>query len=220
MALATVQDILSDWPGWATMELSYGDQSSGQGSGQTIVKSQRDPLWTLHAETDSLSPNEIRYWKAKIAGLDNGRKLFLGYDFTAFYPTNYPNGSWPTGGSFSGSTAAILAVGGDGVSISLSGLPAGFAGSIGDMLSVTYGDGSPAAVQLLQAMEAFTANGSGNTSAFEVRPAIPAGVTTGKAVSVKKASCHMMLVPDSFSFPKDPSARGPIAFDAIQVPTP
>jgi hypothetical protein len=220
MSLATVQDILPTWPGWASMELSYGDQSSGQGSGQTIVKAMRDPHWVLHAESKVLSPNEIRYWKARLSGLDNGRKLFLGYDFTCYYPTNYPHGSWPTGVAFSGTTAAILTVGGDGVSISLSGLPAGYVGWPGDMLAVTYGSGSPAAIQVLQAVESFIVDGAGHSDVFEVRPAIPAGVVAGKSVSVKKPACHMMIAPGSLNIPKDSSARGVISFDAIQVPTP
>lgn len=220
MSLATVQDILSGWPGWTEMELSYGDQASGQGSGETIVKNLRDPLWTLHAESRSLTPNEIRHWKAVLMGLDNGRKLFLGYDLTAKYPASYPKGAWPTGGSFSGTTAQINSIGGDGVSITLKDLPAAFAGSVGDMLSVTYGAGSPAALALFRACEAFTANGSGVTGSFEVRPTIPAGMADSDVVSVKLAACHMMIVPGSIKVPSDVTGRGTISFDGLQVPTP
>lgn len=220
MSLATVQDILPDWPGWAILDLSHGDQASGQGSGEMLVKQLRDPLWALHAESRTLSANQIRFWKAKLDGLDNGKKLFLGYDFASFWPANYPNGSWPTGGSFDGISATILALGGDGISMSLAGLPVGFIGSIGDMLSATYGVGSPAALALWRAVEGFTADGSGNTGTFEVRGAIPAGVANGNTVAVKKPSCHMMIVPGSIQTPKDHTARGPISFDAIQVPTP
>lgn len=220
MTLATVQDILAIWPGWATLDLSYGDQSSGQGSGQTIVKRLRDPLWTLHAESRTLSPNEIRFWKAKLDGLDNGRRLFLGYESTSKYPAAYPRGAWPTGGSFSGTTAAVSAVGGDGISLSLKSLPAGFVGTIGDMISVTYGAGTPAALCLLRVLEAFTANGSGVTGTFAVSGPIAAGVAANKAVSVKAPACHMMIVPGSVSAPKTVSGRGAITFDAIQVPVP
>lgn len=218
MALATVQDILPTWPGWAEMSLSYGDQISGQGSGTTIVKSLRDPLWILHAESVSLSPNSLRKWKAILAGLDNGQSLFLGYDFAAYYPIAYPNGAWPTGGSFSGTTAQVNAK--SGKTITLDHLPAAFAGNIGDMISVTASSGSPAKRALLQVCEAFTANGSGVTGAFEVRPAIPSWVAATNAVAVKAAACHMMIAPGSISTPKDASAWGVISFDAIQVPTP
>jgi hypothetical protein len=218
MTLATVQDILTGFPGWAEMSLSYGDQTSGQGSGTTIVKNLRDPLWSLHAESVSLSPNNLRKWKAKLAGLDNGRGLFLGYDFASCYPIAYPQGAWPTGVSFSGTTAQVSAK--SGTTITLSNLPATFAGNIGDMVSVTASSGSPARRALFQVCEAFTANGSGITGAFEVRPAIPSWVAATNAVAVKTPACHMMLLPGSVNTPRDATAWGVISFDAIQVPTP
>jgi hypothetical protein len=220
MALATVQDILPTWQGmgWATMELLYGDQTSGQGSGQVIVKNLRDPLWMLHAESKILIPSQLRKWKAILNGLDNGRSLFLGYDFAGFYPILYPRGTWPTGVSFSGTSAAVSAK--SGKTITLSGLPAGYSGSIGDFIQVTNSTGSPAKLALLQAAETFTANGSGVTSAFEVRPTVPAWVAAAQAAAVKKAGCHMMIIPGSIEAPKNLNARGSISFDAIQVPIP
>jgi len=218
MTLATVQDILATWPGWATMELIYGDQTSGQGSGQVIVKNLRDPLWSLHAETKTLLPTQVNKWKAILAGLDNGRSIFLGFDFTGFYPIRYPRGTWPTGGSFSGTTASISAK--SGKTITLAGLPAGYSGSIGDFIQVTNSTGSPAKLALLQAAETFVANGGGVTGAFEVRPTVPAWVAAAQAVAVKKAGCHMMIIPGSIQAPRNLNARGPISFDAIQVPIP
>lgn len=220
MALATVQDILPDWVGWASMDMSYGDQTSGQGSGETIVKQLRPPLWTLHAVSKTLRASQLRFWKAKLDGLSNGKKLFLGYDFANFYPLNYPNGSWPAGPSFDPTTPTVLAIGGDGVSISLQGLPSGYKGSIGDMVQIAYGSGSPVALALMEVVEGFTAGGDGTTGSFEVRGDIPAAMAEGDAVSVKRPSCHMMIVPGSVNAPKDISGGGVLSFDALQVPTP
>ena len=219
MSLAAVQDILDGFPGWFTLDLLYADQASTSGDNTTIVKSTADPVWTGHGVSKWLKPNALRYWRAKLAGLDNGRKLFLGYDFTAFYPTLYPNGSWPTGGSFNGLTATVQAIGEDGVSLSLSDLPYGFTGSIGDMISGTYGSGDPAALALLRAVEEFTADSGGDTGSFEVRGAIPLALAVGDTVAVKKPSCHMIIQPGSISFPKEGTA-GVFTFDAVQVPTP
>lgn len=220
MALPTVQDILPDWPGWAVMTLSPGDVSSGQGTGQTLVKSVRDQVWNLHAESKVLPPSQIRFWKAKLDGLANGKRLFLGYDFASFFPAKYPKGSWPTGGSFDGVSAAINSIGTNGISISLSGVPAGFVGTIGDKFSITYGGGDPAALCLLETVEGFTANGSGVTPEFEVMAEIPIAVAEGDVVSLKRASCHMIISPGSVSSPQDKTGWGSITFDAIQVPTP
>lgn len=219
MSLATIQDILDGFPGWFSLDLQYADQASTSGDNTTIVKSMADPVWTGHGVSKWLKPNPLRKWRAKLDGLDNGRRLFLGYDFTAFYPTLYPKGSWPTGSSFTGLTATVLAIGGDGVSLSLSDLPDGFTGSIGDMISVTYGSGDPAALALLRVVEEFTADSSGDTELFEVRGAIPLALEVGDTVAVKKPSCHMIIQPGSISFPKD-GASGSFTFDAVQVPTP
>lgn len=218
MALATVQDILATWPGWATLELLYGDQTSGQGNGTVIVKNMRDPLWVLHAESKILKPNALRNWKSMLAGLDNGRGLFYGYDFASYYPIQYPRGGWPTGLSFSGTTARVLAKAGN--TISLDQLPVGFKGNIGDMIQVTASSGSPAKQALLQACETFIAGGAGTTAVFEVRPTIPAWVAATNAASVKKPSALMMIQPGSISAPKGSDAWGRITFDAIQVPSP
>lgn len=219
MSLADVQDILNGFPGWFSLDLLDADQASTSGDNTTIVKSMADPVWTGHGVSTWLKPNALRYWRGKLAGLDNGRKLFLGYDFTAFYPTLYPNGSWPTGSSFTGLTATVQAIGEDGVSLSLSDLPAGFIGSIGDMISVGYGEGDPKALALLRLVETFTADSGGDTGLFEVRGAIPIALAVGDTVAVKKPSCHMIVQPGSISFPKE-GAAGSFTFDAVQVPTP
>ena len=186
----------------------------------TIVKQLRDPLWMLHAESRQLSPGDIRKWKAKLAGLDNGRKFFLGWDFAATFPDKYPKGaSVPGGTGLDALTVTINTIGTDGVSIKLGGLPNGYAGKVGDMISISYGGSPPTQLALLQAVEDFSAGGSGVSTQFEVRAAIPAGVSVGDAVKLHKPSCHMMISPGSISAPKDSTARGTITFDAIQVPT-
>lgn len=219
MALSTVQDILAGLPGWFTLDLDRGDQSSGTGAGDTIVKVLRDPYWIGHGETRWLKPNEVRIWGAKLRGVDGGR-LFLGYDFRSFFPAAYPKGVWPSGDDFDGISAQVSAIGDDGRSLKLSHLPEGFAGTLGDMASVSYGSGAPAPLALFQAAEAFVAGADGVTGYFEVLGAIPAAVDVGDAVAVKKPSCHMIIKPGSLQIPNDKSAGGVISFDAIQVPTP
>jgi len=219
MALPQVQDILDGFPGWFSLALLTNDQASTDGANTTIVKSMADPVWIGHGASKWLTANELRYWRGKMAGLDNGRRLFLGYDFTAYYPALYPKGSWPTGADFTGLTATIKAIGEDGVSLSLSDLPEGFTGSIGDMASSAYGDGDPQALALWRLAEGFTADSEGDTDLFEVRGAIPLDLAVGDTVAVKRPACHMIIQPGSVNFPKD-GAAGRFTFDAVQVPTP
>lgn len=214
MAITYPNDLLADWPGWTTLDLAYGDETSGQAGGQLRVKSRRAPLWTMKAATRDLSPNELRRWKAKLATLEGGKRTFWGYDLASFYPAAYPNGSWPTGLAFNGETAAISAFPST-VAIRLKALPAGFRISTGDQIAFAYGTGP--SYGLHQAVEDVIADVSGVTPAFEVRPPIRQGAALNSLVKVKRPVCLMMIVPGSISTPANLNARGPISFDAIQV---
>ena len=222
MALPQVQNILDAFQGvgWFALDLQYNDQSSTSGDGTTIVKSLADPVWTGHGESKLLRARDLGYWRAVLAGLDNGRQLFLGYDFTSVWPRLYPRGSWPGGPAFGGASAEIVQIGSDGRSIALTMLPANYQGSIGDMLSAIYGSGSPAPRALWRAVESFRSDVSGTTPLFEVRGAIPAALAVGDLVTVAKPSCHMILQPGSVKFPASTQWEGSFTFDAIQEPNP
>ncbi|WP_336801481.1 hypothetical protein [Kaistia sp. MMO-174] len=207
-------DLLADWPGWATLDLSYGDETSGQAGGQIRVKSRRAPLWTMQATTRDLEPNELRRWKARLAALENGQKTFWGYDSASFYPAAYPHGSWPTGGAFNGEAAAISALPST-IALRLKALPASFKITTGDHIAFSYGSGPLYALH--QVMEDVVADGLGVTPAFEVRPPIRQGAAINNVVKVKRPACLMMIVPGSVSTPANLNARGPISFNAIQV---
>lgn len=216
MALATIQDVLSGWKGWATLSLSSGVETSGQGTGVTRVKDLRPRLWMLDAQSVELQPSVLKFWRARLDSLDDGIGLFYGYDLANFYPTNYPKGAWPTGGSFDGVSAKTNSLPTGSKSMTLKSLPVGYIGAVGDMISFPYGsDGN---IALHEVMEAFTANGSGVTGAFEVRPTIITGAAINDTVSVKRPACKMMMVPGSLSMPPASSKSGAISFKGIQVP--
>jgi hypothetical protein len=214
MSLAAVQDILADFPGWTTQfELQNRQEMSGQASGAILVKDLGPALWTLTAQSRQMRSSELRYWKARLASLDNGIGWFYGYDLAGKWPRLYPGGSWPTGGSFTGETAAIADLDDESaVLVGLDGFPAGFTLSTGDYFSV------PTRKALHQAMEDVTADGSGVMAAFEVRPPLSPSIALDDAVSVKRAACVMMLVPGSVSANADlASGFGTVSFRGIQV---
>lgn len=214
MSLPAIQDILADFPGWTPQfELQYRDELSGKADGTIIVKDLGPALWVLAAQSHQLRSSKLRYWKARLASLDNGIGRFYGYDLAGCWPAAYPGGSWPTGGGFDGVSATVDDLDdADARKIALGGLPAGFKVSVGDYLSI------PTRTGLHQAMEAVTANVSGVTSAFEVRPPIRANVLETDVVSVKRAACVMMLVPGSVQSTADAaSGFGTVSFRGIQV---
>lgn len=216
MSITYPIDLLSDFPGWATLTLDHGDELSGQAGGQVRVKNVRAPLWRMKAETNRLKPSAFRQWKARMESLENGGKTFLGYDMSACYPILYPNGSWPTGGSFLGTTAAIHTVSST-RSIRVKQLPAGYVVSVGDFIAVNDGTSPAGSYGLHMAVETATADGSGITPEFEIRPPLRQWTEADHPVSVKRPSCLMMLVPGSLSTPVGLDGRGTVSFEALQV---
>lgn len=83
----------------------------------------------------------------------------------------------------------------NGAKVSLKELPAGLQLSAGDYLSLEV----QGRRVLHQALEAVTADEDGETEEFEVRPAPWPGTAADIAVSLKKPSCRMALLPQSIT---------------------
>lgn len=212
MSLTAPFDILTGFPGYTTaFSPLYRQEQSRTQAGVTYVKDYDDPLWTLSAQSRSLSINELDFWRARLAALESGLQTFLGYSMSRTWPIKYPRGSWPTGVGFSGTSATLASINTARTAISLNGLPAGYTASVGDYLAI--------GTDLHQVMETATASGTGLTPAFEVRPRIWPAVVVGSApsVSVKKPACLMTIDPGSISSPADPATgRGVISFTATE----
>jgi len=209
MAITYPIDLLPTFPGWTIgFSLHWRQEQSTQASGRVIVKDMGAPLWTLRAVSTNLKPNALDTWRANLNKLENGLMTFRGYPMSRCYPQKYPNGSWPGGGAFSG-TAALGSINTNRKAVSLTSLPAGFALSVGDYISIA-GD-------LHQVMEAATANGSGVTAEFEIRPHVWPSVVAGASVSVKQPSCTMAVVPGSISSDAMLNGWGTISFNAMEA---
>lgn len=217
MTITYPLDILSTFPGYTTaFSPLYRQEQSRTQAGVTYVKDYDDPLWTLSAQSRSLSINELDFWRARLAALENGLQTFLGYSMSRTWPILYPKGTWPTGASFDGVSAHLAAINTARTGIEISNLPAGYTFSVGDYLAI--------GTDLHQVMESVAAGGGGLTSSFEVRPRIWPSVTVGNSppleVSVKKPSCIMTIDPGSITSPADPaSGRGVISFTATESRT-
>lgn len=214
MALTEPLDILSDFPGWVTdFDPQFRQEQSRVAGGRTYLKDLGSPLWRMAARSKLLRPNLLDHWRARLQSMQGGLVTFYGYSLSRTYPILYPKGSWPTGGGFSG-TAALHTIGSNRKSIRVTGLPAGFAFSVGDMLQI--GD-----TDLHRVMEAATANGSGLTELFEVQPHVWPDVETGGSpavsVSVHRPSCIMAVIPGSIVASADLNGWGAVAFQAIEA---
>jgi hypothetical protein len=215
MSLSFPLDLLADFPGTSIrFEAVPMLEIDPTRSGRIISKDLGPALWEADYQSKRLLPNALKFWKAKLLALQG--QSFIGYDMTACFPIAYPNGSWPTGGSFDG--IATLASVTDAKVLTMDDLPAGYVGSVGDYVSFDYGDDSRA---LHQVMESFVADGSGVTGSFEVRPHVRPGynllLTGGLPVALTKPRAVMVLVPGSVIASSDLSGRGSISFTGRQT---
>lgn len=214
MAITYPLSLLPSFPGWTTgFDLHWRQERSTQASGRILVKDMGAPLWSLRAASKVLSPNNLDQWRAKLTALENGLQQFWGYPTSRCFPILYPNGSWPTGGAFSGLTANLSVINANRKAIALSALPAGFVLSVGDYISITRSGGA----DLHQVMEGATASGGGVTPQFEIRPQLWPDVTVTRAVSVKQPACLMAIVPGSLASDAQLNGWGSVSFQAIEA---
>lgn len=214
MALSDPLDILFSFPGWVTeFEPFVRQQQSRQQNGVTRTKSFGNELWRLTAMSKTLGPNELDEWRARLEALVSGARRFHGYSLSRVFPIAYPKGAWPTGSSFSGYTAAVHAIGGDFDTVRVKQLPSGFQLSVGDFIRIDRAG----RYDLHRVMEAVTASG-GTTPEFGVFPALWPGVAVNDAVSVRRPSCLMTVVPGSITSTADPqTGRGTVGFQGMEA---
>lgn len=149
------------------------DETSGSGDGRVWSARLAAPLWTATLPLVARSWAEARAVEAKILALDGMTKSFLWAD-----PVYVP-----AAGGTAGRYVSVSAVSADRTAVVLSGLPAGYAVSTGDRLSITGGSGR---VYFATIAEDGTADSSGDTDGLSVYPYLPLWVVAGAAVEMDR----------------------------------
>lgn len=184
----------------------YRQERSTTAGGEVRGKDLGPTLWAGSFQTRVHTIDEIRQVEAQLAALDGVIRTFEGCDVRFQRPAAAASDFDDTGVTISGTpTASALA---------LAGLPAGFTMTVGDHLAFTYGTSRA----LHQCVETVTANGSGVTPAFEVRPYIRPGASAGAAVSLVRPAAVFALDPGGVSEPEQVQPRHyRLSFTAMQV---
>lgn len=194
----------------ASFMLSSGQEISGQASGRVRVRDIRPALWTADFRSDLLTLDELGSAQALIEALDGSSASFLAWNPARQWPRLDPDGT-----VLGASTVTVKSVGVDGKSLALQGLPAAYQLSRGDLLASDFGAGPARA--LYRVIDAsVTADGSGDTAEFEVRPHILSGADVDDPVELLRPAAEMMIVPGSFEISAE-GMFGTIAFKAVQV---
>lgn len=171
-----------------TLDLQFQQQLSNQASGGIIGKDLGPAFWTAEIKTSMLNDSDFEEVLALLRALEGAQGTFLCTNSRRQYPKLDPTGSTLGTNTVTVSSASPT-------QIALQGLPVGYTISLADYLSLDFG--SPTEHALFQSVETATANGSGITPLFEVRPAVPAAVALGNPVSLKLPTVQMCVQPGS-----------------------
>lgn len=188
--------------------LNYGQETSGQAGGTIRVADLRSPLWTMQADCSTLMLDQLLDIETLIDQMGGARGSFYAWDPRRPYPKLDP-----TGAALGSNAVKINSLGADNRSLSLRGLPVGYALSRGDPLSFDFG--GRRALHRVASISA-VANGSGVTPVFEVVPNIRPGAALNADVTLKRAAAEMRLVPGSFNGNAE-GLIGSISLQAVQV---
>jgi hypothetical protein len=190
-----------------SFQLQSRQELSRMASGITIAKDLGSALWSATFTTAQMANDDALTLEAKLNALDGSIQLFEAFDLRRTNPKAYSDGTGANDGT-------LLSVNANNKALALSGLAAGQVVSVGDYLSFDYG----ASRALHQVVESVTANGSGVTAQFEVRPHIRSGWTISPTTTVKLKSPRgqFVMLPNSVSSKSSGALHTIVSFQAIQ----
>lgn len=206
------------YPRTDILDIDIADQSfllvarqelgSRSANGTTYGKSFGSALWTVSYTTGPIPNDDALAYEALLNSLDGVIGSFEAYDMRRAYPRKYPGGTGANDG-------VLASVNDNNKAITLSGLASGQIISAGDYLSFTYGTSRA----LHQVVETVTADSSGDTAEFEVRPHLRPGWTLSPAITVtlKQPSGIFSLVPNSVQPKANGALHTVISWQAVQT---
>lgn len=193
----------------APLVLKDNREVSGMGSGQIIEADLAPALWTADVVTRPWRATEARRLEALINAVIRSKESFYLYDPRKAVPAKDPHGTTL------GSSAVKIKAVANNKSMSLKGLPAGYQLSVGDHLAFDYGS-NPTRRAFHELAEDITADGSGDTTSFEVSPFIRSGAAADISVTLVKPAVKVRIVPNSLSIRQLGAVFSQISFAVVQ----
>lgn len=210
LSLASFADLLKFAS--VSFKRKENDVFSGLGTGQILAANVAPKMWMADVKLAKMYHQAARQVQALIEALDGAAGTFYLYDPLGQYPQ-----SDPTGSILGANTVTISTLNSNNKALRLTGLPAAYVLTVGDMMAFDYASGTKRALHRI--VETTTASGGGLSPEFEVRPHLRTGVTTGLTVLLKKPAGKFIMLPDSFDVGTDDNLKTTsIQFTAMQVP--
>ena len=199
MALAFPLSLADFWDGLNVRNgrpvLVDQQEYSGLGTGEGLAADLGPRLWQMTVQSAPQSMDDVIALRAKLDALDGAINTLYATDKLREYPKADPDGS-----ILGASTPTIHTIDANRKEMRITGLPAGYVLTAGDMLSVDYG--TPSRRAWVRLVTGATASGAGLTPLFEVRPHLRPGITTTLAVTLGKSAMKCKIVPGSLT-PED-----------------
>lgn len=170
-----------------TFRLADPKSMSRTGGGDVIQHRRGARLWGGELQIDLDDHDAHAQTEALLARLEEPDASLLIYDLRKPYPASDPTGS------VASSAVKIASLGADGWSLALTGLPAGYTLTRGDLLAFQYG-ANPIRYAYHRLVTGAVASGTGVTPSFEVVPAIRPGAAIDAAVSLVKPPLKARLI--------------------------
>lgn len=185
------------------------EEMAGAGSGEWLTAKLMPDLWEAECQTVILENAEAHGLRALLDALGSSDTFYLN-NRAQLYPDADPNGT-----SYGASTPTISGINASRLQLAISGLPANYVLTRGDLFQVDYDTATRRA--LIEVVESVTANGSGVTAQFEVRPALRPAIATSDAVSFASPAAKMKVVPGSVRMVQIDTFYSQITFTARQT---
>ncbi|MGQ3214801.1 MAG: hypothetical protein ACT6U0_24390 [Shinella sp.] len=194
-------------------KLERYDEMSGLGTGEVLTAQLAPPRIVADVGLKPMRHDEAAQVQARIESLDGAINSFYLYDPRRKYPQADPAGTIL--GSF---VPTIHTVGANNKSLRIDELPEAYTLTVGDYLAFDYGS-NPVRRAFHRIVESATANSSGLTPLFEIRPHLRPGVAIDLVVTLKEPAAKVFIVPGSFN---PGTAIGPwtegMSFQVMQRP--
>ncbi|SOC48432.1 hypothetical protein SAMN05892877_1652 [Rhizobium subbaraonis] len=172
--------------------LQEHQESSITGGGEFLVADLAPRLWRADVSLWPMFHDDAAEVQALIESLDGSLNAFNLYDPRKRYPRSDPKGT-----VIDGASPVISSLSGNNKQLTISGLPANYVLSGGDMFGFLYGPDSERRA-LHRIVSRVVANAAGVAAGVEVRPHFRPGVVTGTALNFVSPVARVKLVPGSF----------------------
>jgi hypothetical protein len=194
-----------------TFRLSHPQEHTRLGDGTVISASLGASLWTGTIRLAQANHPRHAQMEALIGLMDQPGATFLCHDPRYLGPASDPSGS-----ILGNRTVTIHSVASTMRELRLTGLPASYVFTSGDMLGFQYGS-NPVRYALHRIVVGGTASSTGLTPLMEVVPTLRPGAVAGLTVSLIRPACKARLLPEpTYGAGRQALSRG-ASFDFIQT---